>query len=43
MIKTILAFIGGFVVLLGLLGTLGAGNFVLMYDYRPITCIKGSL
>lgn len=38
--KTILAWIGGFVILLSLLGTFGVGNFVLMYSDKTITCVK---
>jgi hypothetical protein len=38
--KTVLAFIGGFVVILGILGTFGFGDFVLMYSPDRITCVK---
>lgn len=39
--KTILALIGAFVVLLATLGTFGIGNFVLMYSPDKISCTKG--
>ncbi len=38
--KTIFAFIGAFVVALGVLGTIGVGNFVLMYSPDTISCVK---
>ena len=41
MIKNFLALVGGLVMILTLLGALGIGNFVLMYDLNPIVCIKG--
>lgn len=39
--KTMLAIVGGFVILLSVLGTIGIGNFVLMYSPEVITCTKG--
>ena len=41
MIKNFLAVVGAFVMILTILGALGIGNFVLMYDVNPILCIKG--
>ena len=41
MIKNFLAVVGAFVMILTLLGALGIGNFVMMYDMNPILCIKG--
>jgi hypothetical protein len=38
--KTVLAWIGGFVLFLSVLGMLDVGNFVLMYSPDKITCIK---
>ena len=38
--KTILAVIGAFVLFLASLGTLGFGDFVMMYSPNKITCIK---
>ncbi len=38
--KTFLAVVGGFVLLLAALGTLNVGNFVLMYSPDKITCTK---
>lgn len=39
--KTMFALIGGVTLMLGLLGTFGAGNFVYMYSDKPINCVKG--
>jgi hypothetical protein len=39
--KTFLAVIGGFVLCLGVMGSLGIGNFVLMYSPDEISCVKG--
>jgi hypothetical protein len=39
--KNALAVIGGFVVVLYVMGALGIGNFVLRYDVNPILCIRG--
>ena len=39
--KTMFAAIGGFVVLLAVLGTVNIGNFVLMYSPDKISCVKG--
>lgn len=41
MIKNTLAVIGGFVVILYVMGAVGMGNFVLRYDVNPIVCIRG--
>ncbi len=38
--KTVFAFIGAATMALGLLGSLGVGNFVYMYSDKPITCTK---
>ena len=38
--KTVLAFIGGYVLLLFVLGSFNIGNFVLMYSPDKITCTK---
>jgi hypothetical protein len=38
--KTVLAWFGGFVLVLTLLGILGIGNFVMMYSPHKITCTK---
>jgi hypothetical protein len=38
--KTVLAWFGGFVLVLTLLGILGIGNFVMMYSPDKITCTK---
>ncbi len=38
--KNILAVIGGFVVLLAVLGMFNIGNFVLMYSPDKISCVK---
>lgn len=38
--KTVLAFIGGLTVLLGLLGSLGVGNFAYIYSVDKINCTK---
>jgi len=40
--KTVLAWVGGFVIFLAVLGTLDVGNFVLMYSPDKITCTKES-
>jgi hypothetical protein len=39
--KTMLALIGAFTILLGLLGAFGVGNFVMMYSPDKISCYKG--
>ena len=39
--KTILAIVGGSVLALALLGSLGIGHFRLSYGIAPVTCIKG--
>lgn len=41
MIKNFLAVFGAFVGILWLMGSLGIGNFVLMYSPDPIVCVKG--
>jgi hypothetical protein len=38
--KTVLAFIGGFTLFLSILGMLDIGNFVMMYSPDKITCTK---
>jgi len=38
--KTMFAIIGCFVIVLGVLGSFGIGNFVLMYGPDKITCTK---
>ena len=38
--KTFLACVGGFILVLALLGTFGVGNFVLMYSPDKISCTK---
>ena len=38
--KTMLAIFGGFVIVLSILGTIGIGNFVLIYGPDKITCTK---
>ena len=38
--KTVLAFIGGYILLLFVLGMFNIGNFVLMYSPDKITCTK---
>ena len=40
--KTILAIFGGFVLALSILGSVGVGNFVLIYSPDKITCEKES-
>ena len=39
--KTVLAWIGGFVLFLSVLGMFNIGNFVLMYSPDEISCVKG--
>jgi hypothetical protein len=39
-VKTALAYIGGFVIFLAILGMLEIGNFVVMYSSGEITCTK---
>lgn len=41
MIKNFLAVVGAFVLILTVLGALGIGNFVMMYDFNPILCVRG--
>lgn len=41
MIKNTLAVIGGFVVILYVMGAVGIGNFVLKFDTNPIICVRG--
>lgn len=41
--KTLLACIGGFVMLLGILGAFNIGNFVMIYSPDKITCTKEQL
>lgn len=38
--KTLLAWFGGFVLFLSILGALDIGNFVLMYSPDEISCTK---
>ena len=38
--KTFLAFVGGFVLFLAVLGSFNVGNFVLMYSPDKISCVK---
>lgn len=38
--KTLLAWIGGFVLFLSILGAFDIGNFVLMYSADKINCTK---
>ena len=38
--KTVLAAIGGLVLLLGILGSLGFGDFVMIYSPDKVTCTK---
>ena len=40
--KTFLACVGAFVLILALLGTLNIGNFVMIYSPDKISCTKGS-
>ncbi len=40
--KTFLIVIGAFTVLLGILGSIGVGNFVYIYSADKITCTKES-
>lgn len=40
--KTLFALIGAFTVFLGLLGSFGVGNFVMIYSPDKISCVKGS-
>ncbi len=40
--KTVLAWIGGFVLFLSVLGMLNIGNFVMIYSPDKITCDKES-
>lgn len=39
--RTMFALIGAFTLFLGLLGSFGIGNFVMMYSPDKITCSKG--
>lgn len=39
MTKTILSFIGGIVLALAVLGTLGIGHFRLYYGAHPLSCM----
>jgi len=39
-VKTVFALIGLFVVVLSILGMMGVGNFVMIYDSNKITCVK---
>ena len=39
--KTLFALIGAFTVFLGILGTFGVGNFVMIYTPDKISCVKG--
>jgi hypothetical protein len=39
--RTVLAVIGGFVILLAVIGMLNIGNFVMMYSPDKISCVKG--
>lgn len=39
--KTVLAIIGACTVFLGLLGSFGVGNFIMIYSPDKISCIKG--
>jgi hypothetical protein len=41
MMKTVLAVIGGFVVILSVLGMLDIGHFAMVYSPDPISCVKG--
>ena len=41
--KTVLAWIGGFVLFLSVLGMLNFGNFVMMYSPDKINCTKDTL
>jgi hypothetical protein len=38
--KTVLAWFGGFILFVSILGAFGIGNFVMMYSPDNITCIK---
>jgi hypothetical protein len=38
--KTVFACVGVFVLFLTVLGMLGIGNFVMIYDSKKITCVK---
>jgi hypothetical protein len=40
--KTMLAIVGAFTLFLGLLGSFGIGNFVMIYSSDKINCIKES-
>jgi hypothetical protein len=40
--KTMFAIVGAFTVALGVLGSFGVGNFVMMYSPDKISCTKGS-
>ena len=40
--KTMLAIVGAFTLMLGLLGSFGIGNFVMIYSPDKITCNKES-
>lgn len=40
--KTVLAYFGGFVMILSILGMFNIGNFVMMYSPHKITCTKSS-
>ena len=39
--KTLLAIIGSFTLVLGVLGAFGVGNFVMIYGPEKISCLKG--
>ena len=41
--RTVLAWIGGFVLFLSVLGMLNIGNFVMIYSPNKITCDKESM
>jgi hypothetical protein len=38
--KTTLAWIGGLTLVLAFLGTIGVGNFVMLYGPNKIACVK---
>lgn len=40
--KLVLAMVGAFVLFLSFLGTVGIGNFVLMYSPDKISCVKSA-
>jgi len=40
--KTMLAIVGAFTLFLGLLGSFGVGNFVMIYSPDKISCTKGT-